>query len=128
MISDTTAGSYGLAKKSQAPSATARRALALSCCPVTTMTLVSGASSRMFSSVRKPSVDAARFRRQAEVERHHGGFEPAHLRDRFFPVRRDRDVLGVERPLHLRLQRGVVLDHQQRSGRASALMRTAPSV
>ena len=84
------------------------------------MTLVSGASSRMFSSVRKPSVTLPGFRRQAEVERHHGRLEAAHLRDRFFPVGRDRDVPGVERPLHLRLQRGVVLDDQQRAAGVGA--------
>ena len=56
MINLTTSASNGLAKKSCAPSATARRALALSFWPVTTITFVSGASSRIFSSVRNPSL------------------------------------------------------------------------
>ena len=63
--------------------------------------------------------DGSGFRGQTEIERHHGRLEATDLRDRFLPVGRDRDLVSVERPLHLRLQRRVVLDHQQSTARVA---------
>ena len=62
----------------------------------------------------KALVRIVRTRRQAQVHRHDRGLEAAQLRDRALAVRRHGDFIAVERPLHLFLQRGIVLDDQQR--------------
>ena len=70
--------------------------------------------------------DAAGLRRQPEVECHDGGFKASQLRDRLLAVGCDRDFVAVERPLHLQLQRWVVLHDQQ--GTSLVGHATAPSV
>ena len=59
-------------------------------------------------------VRVVRARRQAQVHRHHGGLEAAQLRDGALAVGRHGDFVAVECPLHLLLQRRIVLDDQQR--------------
>ena len=113
MVTASRSGSNGLVQKSCAPSPMARSALARSFCPVSTMTLVSGASTWIASSSASPSVGIVRMRRQSEVHGHDRRLVAAQLRDRRFAVAgHDRFVL-VEGPAHLLLQRRVVLDDQQ---------------
>ena len=53
--------------------------------------------------------------RQAQVHRDNGRLIPAQLGNRALPVAGDDRLVLVERPLHLLLERGVVLDDQQGS-------------
>jgi len=58
-----------------------------------------------------------RMRREAEVHRGHGGLEPTQLSDCRSAIVRDYRFIGIESPAHLLLERGVVLDDQQRPAR-----------
>ena len=77
------------------------------------MTLVSGLSRRISSSVAKPSLGPVRVGRQAEVERHHGRFVRAQRLDRAGAVAGADDLIAFVGPFELALQALVVLDDEQ---------------
>jgi hypothetical protein len=86
-------------------------ALARSLSPVTTMTLVSGARVRISFERGQALGDAARVRRQTEVQQHHAGLMTAQGRDRRLAVAGHNHLVAVKGPAQLALQAFVVLDH-----------------